>query len=511
MSEHDKKSKALQTEEEPISQPQPEKAFPADKADKNKMQKDNHQAEPGQITPVAARYAQNQANFLEKLSPLMRTVNVMQSITGSIKQQQTAVSQVIRPMASSLVSAGTMMESLGAGQQISSAVSSAMPAWSVTGVPPIAGLTGPEVMGLANKVTAVATSCHNMPTRNFEMASVLKSAVKTPELSGLQRQMTGSGPTVESVTAMGNFVSALSATWQKSLGIPDIAARSMAAQNVAFLRLTPYYRYLELPRGGKKVVRGLSKPAAEKLTQTDAILFDPGEGEFYHKDTPEQKVTADEITVAESALNLLAGITLDELISFESQLFEDIVFALEHPVGKRIFEIIRGWTEFLDFDRDTYFHARALGKNRKPFLDQEMLKAPVNVSSHGRYNEIGKSCYYIADSLEGAVSEIRKHSGGTRLTIQVATIRPVRSIRLIDLSKKVKGRNNFIEHLRYAVDNEEGKIIKEYLLPNFVASCCKRLGIDGIKYLSTGYCCYVMWKDDYFEFVEGGRRIAEPE
>lgn len=40
-----------------------------------------------------------------------------------------------------------------------------------------------------------------------------------------------------------------------------------------------------------------------------------------------------------------------------------------------------------------------------------------------------------------------------------------------------------------------------------MASCCKRIGIDGIKYRSTGYDCCVLWKDDYFEFVDGAERL----
>ena len=43
--------------------------------------------------------------------------------------------------------------------------------------------------------------------------------------------------------------------------------------------------------------------------------------------------------------------------------------------------------------------------------------------------------------------------------------------------------NRFIDHLRFKVDNTPGKIVKEYLLPNFVAGCYKKVGIDGIKYL----------------------------
>lgn len=91
----------------------------------------------------------------------------------------------------------------------------------------------------------------------------------------------------------------------------------------------------------------------------------------------------------------------------------------------------------------------------------------------------------------------------------MAEIKPVKSVRLIDLSKKISKKNKFMEHMRYTVDNDDSNLIKpRYLLPNYVASCCKNLGIDGIKYLSGDYACYVTWKDDYFEFVN--RQIIEP-
>lgn len=444
----------------------------------------------------------------QEISPPEREIN-------QTALQETAAAQVMGPLVSSLASmelagaeamtgAGTIVSSLASSLgPISDMVSAAIPL-AVSN----AGTSG--IVESVNGLAIATASVQNTGMGNSGIDAVLNMAIKTPELLKLQEQIVDCGLMADSQSVIGSFVSNLSLTWQSSLGMTDIAERSMAAQNIAFLRLTRNYRDLKLPRGGKTVVRDLSKTAAEKLTQTDQILFDPGKGEFYHKDTPKQKVTANEITVVESAMDLLAGITLDELISFESQLFEDSFFAMDHPVGKKIFAIIRNWTEFMDFDHDTYYHARMLRKGGKPFLDQEMMKAPVNISAHGRYNAIGKSCYYITDSLEGALSEIRKHSGGIKPAIQVAAIRPVKSIKLIDLSEEISGRNNFIEHLRYTVDNEEGKIIKEYLLPNFVASCCKKLGIDGIKYLSTGYCCYVMWKDDYFEFIEGSRRIVEP-
>lgn len=209
----------------------------------------------------------------------------------------------------------------------------------------------------------------------------------------------------------------------------------------------------------------------------------------------------------ESSQKDFATISLDELLAFESLLYDDNTFAIEHPVGVKIFEIIKRWNKFVSFENNVYYHARKIEKGVHPFLDQEMLKAPLNVSSHGRYNAIGKSCYYICDTKEGAVAEIRKHSSRGKSDIQVVGLKPVKMAQIIDLSGDIEGENSLVEHLRFTANNKEGQIIKEYLLPNFVASCCRRAGIDGIKYKSTGYNCCVLWEDDYFEFVEGSREI----
>lgn len=107
----------------------------------------------------------------------------------------------------------------------------------------------------------------------------------------------------------------------------------------------------------------------------------------------------------------------------------------------------------------------------------------------------------------GALKEIYKHSGGTKPRVQVIGLKAVKPVKLLDLSGEAKKTNRFIEHMRFTVENETGKTVHEYLLPNYVASCCKEIGIDGIRYRSTGYNCCVLWKDDYFEYAEGSREV----
>ena len=309
--------------------------------------------------------------------------------------------------------------------------------------------------------------------------------------------------------AVTQFAKNMAKTWSAATVASDIAKMRMPAQNIAFAKLMPCGVKMDMPRGAKTVIRELSKPAAKALTETTEIEFVPKEKKFYHKDCPAKGLDAQEISDSESSLELFSEISLPDLIKFESELFENEYFVNESKVGKKIFEIISGWKHFVYLGDTIYFHARCLGKNNQPYLEQEMLKAPVMISSHGRYNEIGRSCYYFADTKEGALTEVYKHCGSKKPSVQIAKLKKCKEARLIDLSQNVSKNNRFIDHLRFKVDNTPGKIVKEYLLPNFVAGCCKKVGIDGIKYQGDGYNCYVTWKDDYFSFE--GNDIVEIE
>lgn len=294
--------------------------------------------------------------------------------------------------------------------------------------------------------------------------------------------------------------------WSKICGYTDIAQRSMQAQNIAMLRLLPDYLEYKLPYGVKDTVKKLSKNAAKRVAEADDILYDTKDRKFYREEEPEKKVAARTITVITSSIELFADITVSQLIPFISKLADNKTFAINHPVGKHIYEIIQSWNTFIDFDCEVFYHARPIEGEEKPYqlyLEQEMLKAPPYISSHGRFNEVGSSCYYFADKKEGAINEIKKHCSSKTHAIEVAEIKPKRSIKMIDLSEAgLSKRNNFIDYIRLAASNNSGKIKKEYLLPNFVAACCREAGIEGIKYYSSGYNCYVTWQDDYFSFVD---------
>lgn len=358
------------------------------------------------------------------------------------------------------------------------------------------------VLEQVRQVKELSAIASNPFSINNDLSYILKLPAQTEEICKLQKSLLDN----DSISAASDYVQKLNMNWSKICGYTDIAQRSMQAQNIAMLRLLPDYLEYKLPYGVKDTVKKLSKNAAKRVAEADDILYDTKDRKFYHEEEPEKKVAARTITVITSSIELFADITVSQLIPFISKLADNKTFAINHPVGKHIYEIIQSWNTFIDFDCEVFYHARPIEGEEKPYqlyLEQEMLKAPPYISSHGRFNEVGSSCYYFADKKEGAINEIKKHCSSKTHAIEVAEIKPKRSIKMIDLSEAgLSKRNNFIDYIRLAASNNSGKIKKEYLLPNFVAACCREAGIEGIKYYSSGYNCYVTWQDDYFSFVD---------
>lgn len=136
------------------------------------------------------------------------------------------------------------------------------------------------------------------------------------------------------------------------------------------------------------------------------------------------------------------------------------------------------------------------------YTEAQLLKAPVGVTWHGRFNYVGESHYYFSNKTKGATLEVKKHS--KEKCVQIAKLKPIRAIKMVDLSQEIKTSNKFLEYCRFSPNPQDYSNIKrEYLLPCFFADCCKTFGIEGIKYYgSKEYSNYVSWHDRYFECVD---------
>ena len=265
--------------------------------------------------------------------------------------------------------------------------------------------------------------------------------------------------------------------------------------------MSSIFEGVSFPRGLISAVNNLHVDTAKRLLTSESLSFDTKDKCFYVESSPEDRATVSETNILCSSLQLLSDIDEADLISFLTQLEKHPAFASEHRTGIRIREIVATWEQYLDFDQEYFYHARALKEGACPYTETELRQAPTGYTGHGRYNYIGQSHYYFSDIEKGAIIEVKKHIKDTH--VQIAKLRPNRSIRMIDLSEEISSPNKFLEYCRFSPSPDQYPNVKrEYLLPCYVAGCCKIHGIEGIKYYgSKEYKNYVSWDDGYFDIV----------
>lgn len=321
----------------------------------------------------------------------------------------------------------------------------------------------------------------------WDTLAQIANAFQTPEITDLKNSLIEEDYT----SGFETFISAINSS-------------QVEAANIALLKTTKAFApfLTSLPKGIPTILKEINVGTAKRLSLSDNISIDVKSKQFYVEETPEQKVSIEETNIICSSLQLLSGLDESDLISFLSHLGTYPYLASEHATGKKIKEIISAWNDFTDFDYEYYYHARALPENACPYTSNDLLKAPNGVTWQGRFNFPGESHYYFSNKPKGAQVEVSKHSKESK--IQIARIKPKKHIKMIDLSPKIKTKNKFLDYCRFSPDlNQDVKIRREYLLPCFVANCCKYFGIEGIKYYgSKNYTNYVSWEDTYFDFVD---------
>lgn len=269
-----------------------------------------------------------------------------------------------------------------------------------------------------------------------------------------------------------------------------------------------------IPRGTKTFVRDLSKASLERLSVSEDVSVDirgkrllaadaetdPGACNCVGDDSGVVSANVRSFNVLTSSLSFLEGLSEVDMMKLQQLCSDDPAFARDCKAGRVIWETVRDWKDAISFDRPVYYHARLKPAGTAPYLKDDMTKAPRLLVKAGRFNGPQKAYYYFSDTEHGAMQEIGKH--GSEDEAQVAEIEGKRDVRLIDLSGVGRGTNYFLKYLRFPFTNTDQVIPPEYLVPNFVAQCCRHAGIDGIKYYgSKTYSNYVVWDDDLFRIA----------
>ena len=219
------------------------------------------------------------------------TMQVTASVAEQIRVQQATLIQALQPLQDAM-QPYNLMEQNSLGLAVATASLSSV---AQTLVPDDAMSS---MTGTLNAVATAMQPYRDINPFNSDVLAAFETATITPELREFRTQFEGNVQAMGSgLSAISDYIGGLASQWDNALALNDVLERSIAAQNFAVVRMLPNYADLELPRGSKKILKSLTKTAAKKLLQSDKIRFDPKEKDFYHKDSPDVKLSADQITV----------------------------------------------------------------------------------------------------------------------------------------------------------------------------------------------------------------------
>ena len=291
-----------------------------------------------------------------------------------------------------------------------------------------------------------------------------------------------------------------------------VSSNVISAVDIAFLKTTElpslFPNGFKCPRGFSQSLKSLNKATAYDVANNKSLKYSTKENLFISESGKIDSKCLNVVCSGRLLLNSEEGelFTDNELIDFCSFLARTPMHGMMNNVGQKIQELIMELyikkSYSIGFDETCYYHCRTRRKDEAPFTYTQMLKAPVGLPWSGRYNHQGQSHYYFSNTQKGAEAEVIKHKSKNEV-LQTIRILPHKEIDLLDLSQTIRRGKTFLKFLRFKISDVNDKTPREYLIPCFVAECCKMIGFDGIKYQgSKEYNNYVVWSDGYFE--DGG-------
>jgi hypothetical protein len=246
--------------------------------------------------------------------------------------------------------------------------------------------------------------------------------------------------------------------------LADILNKTMssafiAGPDIAFIKTSELVKSLSselvYPMGLPKTLNALSKATANEIADNKGLVYSTERNRFLGKDGEADSVELNVICSGKQVFNTATNELFSEveLIDFCSFLSRTPMLGFQSETGKKIFnflhELFLNKTQSTGFDKDIYYHCRSYRKGVQPFTYDQMLKAPNGLPWAGRFNQVGRSNYYFADSQSGAESEIKKHKTNDDI-LQTVKLKPVKEIMLLDLSGALARGTTFLRKSRIA-------------------------------------------------------------
>jgi RES domain-containing protein len=188
----------------------------------------------------------------------------------------------------------------------------------------------------------------------------------------------------------------------------------------------------------------------------------------------------DEAPTTLSILDVIEGLTADEVFTFYDHLTQFPMLGLEHKIGQKILKAVKGLKApaFTNVPLKLYRARYWLEGQPIPFSSNQMFEAPYGAAGNGRWNVTGQGLLYTSDSLDGAIAELK---GASTLPMDIIEWEFTQKLTCLDLGEKECPFIDFCQQPSYKVSN----IDQAYLVPNFLAQCCQMAKIDMLRYSSS--------------------------
>ncbi|MFQ6793096.1 MAG: RES family NAD+ phosphorylase [Thomasclavelia sp.] len=248
---------------------------------------------------------------------------------------------------------------------------------------------------------------------------------------------------------------------------------------------------------------------AKQISKNDALLmlemdidYDADKNRFFKDD---QQISLESIKKCARSSQFFDDISANDMADFFIFCTQTPTHALDHPVGKKIFENCKQLKhEYLvKIEPMLFYRARILNEDELPYVEDEMRKAPFGISPQGRFNNTGRGVFYLTDSSKAAKLEVLKHSNNLD-KIQIAQFKNKETLFMIDIRD---WNNDFAKYCLSPIKQQK-TINKPYIIPNFFSDCLKRCNIDGIIYTNKEkQNLYAFFDDHHFICVKPAYQI----
>ncbi|PGT80557.1 RES family NAD+ phosphorylase [Bacillus sp. AFS040349] len=191
-------------------------------------------------------------------------------------------------------------------------------------------------------------------------------------------------------------------------------------------------------------------------------------------------------------------ITKNDGHNFIKYLLEFPMLGLTHPVGKKIFALIKNG-EIPGIIKLEAGQRLLRGRKRKnleriaPYIPEELWNPPAGIPGQGRFNPPGISSLYLACDMEVIIKEL--HLVEEDESIDVAEFLTLKELLLWDTRELDINIFSSIPSM-----NSNFILKSEYVFPNFISQCLMANNFKGIIYNSTcsngfNYCLFNFKKD----------------